>query len=537
MALRGDPNRGLDPYVGDTYRGALGYDSHGNPIYAPKSIIGLTDVVDHIDSGRRLPYGTDKVITYGFYTGQHYVGINNNPHYFGEGQGYSPFSAAQKAAATAAIGYWDDLIPVTFVNVGEVKQSGWAKGSATILMANTTTGPAQAWTYYPGSDQGYQRFADDVWTATPDVNGSNAWLRFGGYGNTTLVHELGHSMGLSHPGAYNFGPGFSVTYGNGAEYAQDSKEYSIMSYWSDRETNALVTTWNTFLAGQPQTPMVHDIYTMQQIYGADTHTREGNTTYGFNSTAGKDVYNFALNPYPMLSIYDATGAHDKIDLSGFTAGQFIDLHPGSFSSIGAAPVSLTQVNADRAQWNTDSGSYATSDPNDPHGWYYLPPISTAAYNSLIASRLPIIESRIEATTGVDGINATEFCNFSIAYGTHIEDATGGSARDLMWGNDDANILSGLGGDDVIKGFGGNDTLIGGDGNDTFVFSNDGSVDTIQDFQTGQDKIDLSEMAGVTAANVVYAAGQVQIDTNGDTIADMFINSANVVNAGDYIFHA
>jgi serralysin len=525
MSVISDPNRGLDPYAGNTYRG--------------KIIADLPTVVQHIDSGRRLPYGTDKIVTYGFYTGQHYVGINNNPHYFGEGQGYTPFSATQKAAATAAIGYWDDLIPVTFVNVGDVNQSGWAKGSATILFANTTTGPAQAWTYYPGSDQGYHRFADDVWTATPDVNGSNGWLRFGGYGNTTLVHELGHSMGLSHPGAYNFGPGFSVNYVNGAEYAQDSKEYSIMSYWSDRETNALVTTWNVFLAGQPQTPMVHDIYTIQSIYGADPTTRTGNTTYGFNSNAGKAVYDFNQNPYPMLSIYDASGAHDKIDLSGFTVSQFIDLHPGSFSSIGGAAPTLAQVNASRAQWNADSGS----NPVDP---YYLAPIAASDGNlattgdyDLTVSRVNTITARIAATTGVSGIAATEYCNFSIAYDTHIEDATGGSARDLIWGNDDANILSGLGGDDVIKGFGGDDTLIGGDGNDNFVFVNDGSLDTVQDFQTGFDKIDLHEVDGATAGWVSYNAvsQQVEIDTDHNGAADMFIHSDNAVNAGDYIFHA
>jgi serralysin len=532
MTLRGDPNRGLDYYVGDTYKGTF---SSG---YAAKQIIGLSGVVDHIDSGNRLPVGSDGIVTYGFYTAQHYTGINNNPHFFGEGQGYSPFSDVQKAAASAAIGLWDDLVPLTFVNIGDVSANDWAQKDATILLANTTTGPAQAWTYYPGSDQGYQRFSSDVWTDDPDANGSNGWLRFGGYGETTLVHELGHSIGLSHPGAYNFGPGFAVTYGNGAEYAQDSKEYSIMSYWSDRETNALITTWNVFLAGQPQTPMVHDIYTIQSIYGADPHTREGNTTYGFNSNAGKDVFDFTKNPYPMMSVYDANGAHDKIDLSGFTAGQFIDLHPGSFSSIGAAPASLAKTNADRAQWNADSGSHATSDPNDPAGFYYLAPLSTSDYNNLIASRLPIIESRIQATTGVDGINATEYCNFSIAYGTHIEDATGGSARDLLWGNDDANILSGLGGDDVIKGFGGNDTLIGGAGNDVFVFANDGSTDTIAGFQSGHDEIDLSEIAGLSKKYVSYnsSSHQVQIDTNHDGVADMFINvQGDAVTGGDYIF--
>jgi serralysin len=278
--------------------------------------------------------------------------------------------------------------------------------------------------------------------------------------------------------------------------------------------------------------MVHDIYTIQSIYGADPTTRTGNTTYGFNSNAGKDIFDFTKNPYPMMSVYDAGGAHDKIDLSGFSAGQFIDLHPGSFSSIGAAPASLAQTNADRAQWNVDSGSK----PGDP---YYLAPETQAQYDALIGSRLPIIESRIQATTGVDGINATEFCNFSIAYGTHIEDATGGSARDLIWGNDDANILSGLGGNDVIKGFGGNDTLNGGTGNDTFVFANDGSTDTVADFQSGKDVIDLSEIAGLAKRYVSYnsTTHQVQIDTDHNGVADMFINiQGDAVTGGDYIFH-
>jgi serralysin len=83
----------------------------------------------------------------------------------------------------------------------------------------------------------------------------------------------------------------------------------------------------------------------------------------------------------------------------------------------------------------------------------------------------------------------------------------------------------MGGDDVIKGFGGNDTLWGGTGNDTFVFAKDGSIDTIADFQTGADKIDLSGVAGATASYVAYNAGlqQVQIDANHDGTYDMFIN--------------
>ena len=50
-------------------------------------------------------------------------------------------------------------------------------------------------------------------------------------------------------------------------------------------------------------------------------------------------------------------------------------------------------------------------------------------------------------------------------------------------------------------------------------------------------IDLSEVTGVTAADVSYnaTAHQVQIDTNHDGTYDMFINVAGSVAPGDYIF--
>lgn len=512
----GDPNRGLDPYVGNTYRG--------------KQIASLDRVVDQIDSGISIA-PKNGYIYFAFADQSHITGVVNNPNYgFTAGYGYSAFSDAQRVAARSAIQMWDDLTKLTFKETNGI-------GQAQIVYANSYD-PAQAYAYYPTTYQQGYKFPSDVFTATPSVNGSNGWLKFGGYGLTTLVHETGHALGLSHPGAYNFGPGFSVNYTNGAEYAQDSKEYSIMSYWSDRETGALVTTWNSFLAGQPQGPMVHDILTIQAKYGADPTTRLGDTTYGFNSTAGRDVFDFTKNPYPMIAVYDAGGAHDKIDASLFTAGQFIDLHAGAFSSIGGAPASLSEVNAFRAQLNADSGSYFTTDLNDPGGFYYLAPITQSAYDALVSSRIPIIESRIAATTGESGVYATEFSNFAIAYGTTIEDATGGSARDVLWGNDSANILKGNGGNDTLKGFGGNDTLLGdagadkligddgndtlnggsgqdslsgGLGNDTFVFTNVELGDLITDYNVG-DKIDLTALYSGTmhfvGGNALAALGDV-----------------------------
>ena len=66
--------------------------------------------------------------------------------------------------------------------------------------------------------------------------------------------------------------------------------------------------------------MLDDIAAVQAMYGADLTTRTGDTTYGFHSTADRDVFDFYTNINPFLTIYDA-GGHDTLDLSGFNRDQ------------------------------------------------------------------------------------------------------------------------------------------------------------------------------------------------------------------------
>jgi serralysin len=487
-----------------------------------KPIIDLQGVISHIDSGTSITTHNG-VITYSFLDGPTTIGQYNDPHNgFPEPDGYSPLSPQEQAVARESMKLWDDLIAPSIV---ETNGNG-----ADIVFANTTTGPAQGWTYYP-SEGRYEHVGSDVWTADPTANWTNDWLDPDGYGWDTLVHESGHALGLSHPGAYNFGPDFSATYENGAEYAQDSRQYSIMSYWDATKTGARAVNWTGLLYNTPQTPMLHDILTIQSKYGADLTTRTGDTTYGFNSNAGDNLFDFSQNHYPMLAIYDAGGAHDKIDLSGFNVSQFVDLHPGSFSSIGAGMPTAAEANAYLANMTAISGEdWGTFDQAT---WSSVMTSFENANATSIANDL-----RLYGETPVTGIATTEYQNVAIAYNTIIEDATGGSARDLLWGNDVANILNGGGGDDVLKGFGGNDTLIGGAGHDTFVFANDGSTDTINDFQSGVDKIDLSEIAGLSSRYVSFDKSHhmLQIDTNHDGTYDMFVHviGDNVAKA-DMIF--
>jgi serralysin len=483
---RGLPLTTLDDLAGGVYRG--------------KPIADLDRVVKQIDAGVEVsPH--KGVITYAFRDSAHATGIYNNPKEgFTEQVGYSPFTEAQRAATRVGIQTWDELIAPSFKEVN-------GPGGADIVYSNTTTGPAQAWAYYPTNygQPKYSHLASDVWVADPEVNASNGQVYPGGYGLTTTIHESGHALGLSHPGAYNFSDNFSVTYDNGAEYAQDSRQYSIMSYWDAYETGASSIDWSVMRFVYSSTPMVHDIYVIQQKYGADMTTRTGNTTYGFHATA--DVTNEAMRFHSgemaaVFSIWDA-GGKDTIDFSGYGTPTIIDLREGHYSSAGGTDRQLTldEINAN----NAAAG---------------LPARSASLYDVYF--------------NGVDGVNGGDSWkeisgskdylmheNIGIAYGAVIENAVGGSGADVLVGNRVAN------------------TLTGNAGADRFVFQYDTSIDTITDFKSGVDKIDLSAIAGVDANDVSYSVGQHKlfVNTVGDAKYDMtiIVNGDSVNVAHDLIF--
>ena len=110
------------------------------------------------------------------------------------------------------------------------------------MLANTLSGPAQAWAYLPtsGGRGAWHRTAGDVWIGASGDNRTD--LFDGGYGLHTQIHELGHSLGLSHPGNYDFGDDNDgdgvpdpITYDGDAFYFQDNRQYSIMSYFDPYE--------------------------------------------------------------------------------------------------------------------------------------------------------------------------------------------------------------------------------------------------------------------------------------------------------------
>lgn len=509
---------------GEVIRGKTVYGFDGD---WDTSRAGANNVRTQLDSGQSQDT-SDGVITYAFLNQQHVSGINNNPQ-LGEGKGYAPFSAAQQAAARVAVQNWDDLIAAKFVEVTPGPgASTWAQNKVDIWLANTVTGPAQAWAYYPGQGGGYHRYEGDVWIADPRANGSNGQLYPGGYGLQTLNHELGHAIGLSHPGDYNFGADTDgdgvpdpITYESSAFYFQDNNQYTIMSYFDTYEAGNNQIDWNLMRLVYPSTPMVDDVRVIQAKYGADMTTRTGDTTYGFNATA--DVTNPAMKfvageMITIFTIWDAKGT-DTLDLSGYYTRSVIDLREGGYSSAGG--------------FGAYGADHADADPSTMSQADYLALINPANAALGLGARDTVYDLYFGGREGVNestpwfdimGHDTLMENNIGIAYGAIIENAIGGHGNDRINGNQ------------------ANNQFTGGDGADTFIFAkyglNDTSIDTIMDFHSGEDKIDLSFFTGLDASNVQIDNDhdKLMVDTDRNGTYDMQINVHGTdVLTTDFIF--
>lgn len=347
--------------------------------------------------------------------------FKNGTHY-GKGEvsaGWTPFSEAQKVAVRQALATWSAVSLVTFTEV----EDGATVGDLRFGFSNAVSGNIKGWAYGPGADAA---LAGDVWLngrlANADFNFSpdrqGGWYAIDfqtqSYQATqrenflTLLHEIGHALGLSHPFLEDGGRGTPPL-----PPAEDNETTTLMTYRSDY-ASGYYNTGNVGASAIPEGPMMYDILAVQHLYG-------GNYSTTVPREQG-DYYRFDVNEINFTTIWDGHG-RQTIVANNFR-GQF-EPHDPMSRVHGWAHIDLRQGQGSMIGW-----------------------ASEAANASDLQNQTARSPSRVMTP------------NIFIAYGTDIENAIGTDSQykgDTLIGNELNNELTGRDGSDFIDGQGGVDT--------------------------------------------------------------------------------
>jgi Ca2+-binding RTX toxin-like protein len=278
-------------------------------------------------------------------------------------------------------------------------------------------------TLLPTSDN--DPLAGDVWINNlynSESQGGNAPQS---YGYLTILHEIGHALGLKHP--FEDYPVLPRD--------RDNTNYTIMSYTQknsvtlDFITDDYSYKCKTDVNAMPSNYQMYDMEAIIATYGANLEYHKEDDIYKLSQLYENHQY---------LTIWDA-GGEDTIDISEVTHASAISLNSDYLSSIDFHSIAEQED-------KTVAELGAENDP-DMVSWIH------DAYNNPQCSQ-------------GNGIYTGEG-NLAIAKGAIIENLISGSGNDSIIDNSASNkIYAGAGDDQIYLSYGGYDIVDGGEGVDT-----------------------------------------------------------------------
>lgn len=328
---------------------------------------------------------TRTTIKYSFFTDQSQISSVR------DGYGFQAMSDTQKAAVYEALNYYSSLINVTFQMVDD-------PAAADIRFGTNNQGSSSG-AYATGSNS--TNGGVNVLLNNAGSSGTvNADMTLGGYGWETLIHEIGHTLGLKHPGNYNAAGG--GTPGPYLSRADDNRRTTVMSYNNAADSFNWQSLGNGTYRGSainPSTLMPEDILALQFLYGRNTTGASSSENPGDNRTlANFQTTTFDNNWLGMETIAAANGGA-SLDLSSVSQSNILDLRAGAYSSIN---------------------------------------VKDATFNSNVGS----------VKQGFFNLN-----NVGLAYASKISSVLGGSGTDVFYATHSNAILDGSSGNDKLMLYG------------------------------------------------------------------------------------
>ena len=411
------------------------------------------------------------------------------------------------------------------------------------------------------------------WIGKAHVNVSADWLDE--YGSTidsysfqSYLHEIGHALGLGHPGNYAAADDYQPTYEADALFLNDSWQASVMSYF-DQEENTYIDASRAYAV----TPMIADIIAIQDLYGV-AESNEGDTVYGYESNVGgylgevfaEPPHAHSYNPVA-LTIYDTDG-YDRLDLRFDRDDQRVDLNPEGISDVlgltGNLSIARGTVIEHYVAGSGDDTVIGNAADNFLQGAYGDDTLMGGVGDDWLAGG-----SGADRLEGGEGDNVSSYywsdagVRVDLSAGTaaggyargdsladveglhgsaHSDTLTGNGVSNGLWGGEGDDVLSGGGGDDLLDGGGGDDLLDGGGGDDAFLFEGPSGEDSVLDFADGGGEEDVLWLPGLSFEELTLtASGRDVIVTGADghihiTIEDYLArNEMSDLGVDDFLF--